>query len=97
MELLFSEELDHAAVEDPERFHVKTWDLRRSAEYGSPHLNEKALEIAGAQLAEDGRTLALLVPGLQPTWCMEIAWTVRTLSGREVQGTLHNTIHTLGK
>ncbi|HUF60925.1 MAG TPA: DUF6797 domain-containing protein [Verrucomicrobiales bacterium] len=96
MELVFSEDLDPAAVKELERFAVKVWDLRRSAGYGSPHLNERALALDAVTLAEDGRTLTLGLPGLAPTWGMEIVWRVRTRSGREAQGVLHNTIHVLG-
>ncbi len=96
MELVFSEDLDPAAVEELERFAVKVWDLRRSAGYGSPHVNERALALGSVKLAEDGRTVRLGLSDLAPTWGMEIVWRVRTRAGREVQGVVHNTVHVLG-
>lgn len=94
MKLTFTEALDPASVEIKKQ-HVKTWSLKRTANYGSKHYDEKSLEIRGAKLSADSKTLSLDIADLQPTWCMEIRFALRSATGRPVQGTIHNTIHAL--
>ncbi len=95
LELDFTEPIDPSSL-DLQKLHVKTWALRRSAKYGSDHLDEKELTIRGAKLSADGKTLLLDVADLRETWCMEIRYTLRAVDGATFQGTLHNTIHALG-
>ena len=95
LELVFSGELDRAAAEDAGNYAVKTWDLLRSEDYGSPHLNERARPVTSAKLAADGRTLRLELPELAPTWGMEVRYRLRGAGGEPVEGVLHNTIHAL--
>ncbi|MFT5289935.1 MAG: hypothetical protein ACI82F_002006, partial [Planctomycetota bacterium] len=71
------------------------WDLKRTKNYGSPHLNEHELQVTSAKLSPDGRSVELEVPGIAPTWCMEIRYELLTASGDPVQGTINNTIHQL--
>jgi hypothetical protein len=92
----FSGDIDPASVADPKKFKVKIWSLKRSANYGSAHHDERPLEVKSAHLEPDRRTIRLDVPDLRPTWCMEIVYDVRGVSGEPVHGTIHNTIHSLG-
>jgi putative heme-binding domain-containing protein len=92
--LTFSDPIDPASVA-PERFAVTVWDIHRTGNYGSDHFNERPLPVAGASLADDGRTLTLKLPGLAPTRGMEIRYDLRAADGRPVAGTIHNTIHRL--
>ena len=39
-ELTFSAELDRAFVGQPENYSIRVWDLKRTSNYGSPHINE---------------------------------------------------------
>jgi hypothetical protein len=94
--LSFTDALDKAAAENTASYKIKTWDLRRSANYGSPHLNEQHLEIAGAILSPDRRTVRLQIPRLAPTRGMEIDYELRSASGEPLHQTIHNTIHVLG-
>ncbi len=94
LKITFTEPLDPQAV-DVQNIHIKTWSLKRTANYGSDHYDEKPLSIRGATLSADGRTLELDVPDLTPTWCMEIKYTLRADGGRPVNGVIHNTIHKL--
>jgi putative heme-binding domain-containing protein len=93
--LTFTEPLDRASL-DPKSVAVKTWSLRRSANYGSEHLGEKPLEVRGLSLSSDGRTLRIDLPDLRPTWCMEIRYALRAENGDPVGGVIHNTIHEVG-
>jgi hypothetical protein len=70
--------------------------LKRTAHYGSDHYDERPARIAGATVTGDGRTVFLEIPGLRPTWCMEIAYAIRAQGGELVEGAIHNTIHQLG-
>jgi putative heme-binding domain-containing protein len=94
LRLEFTEPLDPTAVE-ASNVKIKTWSLKRSAGYGSKHYDEKPLEVRGAKLSADGKTLTIDVPDIQPTWCMEIQYTVRTRDGKSVTGVIDNTIHAL--
>jgi putative heme-binding domain-containing protein len=94
LQLRFTEPLDPAAV-DTERLQVKTWSLRRTAGYGSKHHDEKTLGVRAATLSADGKTLTIDVADLQPTWSMEINYSLRAASGEAVVGVIHNTIHQL--
>jgi hypothetical protein len=76
-----------------EAFQVKVWDLKRSAAYGSKHYNERPLKVAGARLEDNGHTVLLDLPDLQPTWGMEITWQLKTPDGTAIEGRIHNTIH----
>lgn len=96
MAIRFSGELDPSSVDDLDRFAVKTWSLKRTANYGSKHYDEKPLDIASVHLSEDRRELFLELPEIAPTWCMEIRYAVQTSNGETVTGTIHNTIHSLG-
>jgi hypothetical protein len=95
LEIVFSGPLDADSVSDISNFHVKVWSLQRTANYGSPHINERPLEVRSAELSDDQRTLTLHIPEMEPTWCMEVRYRLRSLSGQPVDGTLHNTIHQL--
>ena len=49
-----------------------------------------------AKVSDDGRTVFLEIPDLQPTWCMEINYAIQGASGEPVEGAIDNTIHQLG-
>lgn len=96
LKLTFTEPLDPTSI-DVQNLHIKTWSLKRSADYGSKHFDEKLLTVRGAMLSKDSRTLIVDVADLRPTWCMEINFSLRSDNGTPVQGTIHNTIHELAE
>jgi hypothetical protein len=96
MELRFSGPLDATVTREVDRYSVKVWSLKRTANYGSQHYDEHFLEVAAARLASDGRTLLLEIPEIAPTWCMEIKYSLLSSDGSPVEGVIHNTIHALG-
>lgn len=96
LNLTFTEPLDTRAI-NVKAIAVKTWSLKRSANYGSNHYDEKPLEISTATLSDDGKSLRLEIPDLRPTWCMEIKYDLRAADGKPVTGVLHNTIHKLAE
>jgi hypothetical protein len=88
-------ELEGRAAADPGRYSVKMWGLKRTANSGSDHYNERPLAVKAAKVSEDGCTVELEIPEIAPTWCMEIRYTLRSAAGTPVNGTIHSTIHRL--
>jgi cytochrome c5 len=80
MTLTFSEPIPTADAT------MKIWQLQRTANYGSKHIDEKSLTIQESTLSDDKRTLTLLIPDLVPTQCYELK--IGTIL-------LHGTIHQL--
>ena len=97
VEVTFTDALDPASAADPKNYEVRVWSLKRSAQYGSKHLDEHPLTVTKATLSADGKTVRLDLPDLAPTWCMEVKYRVKGTDGRPVSGVIHNTIHSLGK
>jgi hypothetical protein len=96
IEIKFSGPLAAESAGDVQRYTVRTWSLKRSADYGSAHYGERRLTPASATLADDGCTVFLELPDLEPTWCMAIEYSLRAADGTPVVGEIDNTIHQLG-
>ena len=97
MKLTFSGELDSETAADIRNYAVKTWSLKRTKNYGSKHFDEHGLKVTSAQLSEDRRSVLLELPDIQPTWCMEIRYSLKGSGGENVTGVVHNTIHRLAE
>lgn len=95
LQLTFPHSLDVQSL-DKASVAIKTWGLKRSENYGSPHINEQPLDVKALSLSKDGKTVTIEVPTLRPTWCMELKFNWKSLEGTPVTGTIHNTIHHLG-
>jgi putative heme-binding domain-containing protein len=93
--LRFSAPLDAAAACRPENYQVRTWALRRTANYGSAHYDERELNVAAARLEADGQSLVLEIPDLAPAWCLETRYDLKGRDGQPFRGSLHHTIHVL--
>ena len=96
LEITLTEPVDRAAATDPANYAIQTWDLKRTKNYGSQHYNEQRLKVEQAMLSEDGRTIRLTVPDIEPTWGMEVVYSLKSVDGKTVRGKIHNTIHQLG-
>jgi hypothetical protein len=96
MAITFSGPLDRETATNPVNYGVQTWTIRRSANYGSDHYDQRTLPTKRATLSEDGKTVFLEIPDIQPTWCMEIKYWLKGTGGETASGTIHNTIHRLG-
>jgi putative heme-binding domain-containing protein len=94
--LTFTEPLDRSQAVDATRYRFRAWGLRRSGNYGSEHIDEHLVEVAAASLSDDGRTVTLSIPDLEPTRCYELQFDVRDATGQPVRGALDGTIHRLG-
>ena len=94
--ITFTGRLDRKSAGNPSHYSARTWSLKRTVNYGSDHYNERRARITAATVSDDGRTIWLEIPDLQPTWCMEITYAIRAEGGEPVDGALDNTIHQLG-
>jgi len=95
IEMTLSDPVDSASAAEVKNYRVRVWSLRRTANYGSKHHDERELAVSAARLSADGKTIVLTLPKLAPTWCMEIAYDLKTQDGKSVAGRIHNTIHAL--
>jgi putative heme-binding domain-containing protein len=91
MKLRFTEPLNPDSVK-AQNVRLKVWSLKRTANYGSEHHNEHALDITGVELSDDGLTVTVLAD-IKPTWCMEIRYSLQATDGKAISGVIHNTIH----
>jgi putative heme-binding domain-containing protein len=96
MQITFTEPLDRETATDVANYRIKTWSLKRTANYGSKHYDEQPLAISAAELSKDGCTLLLKTPDIQPTWCMEIVCRLKDTDGRTVERVIHNSVFALG-
>ena len=94
LRMTFSELLDPDSVK-PDAFAFKVWSLKRTANYGSNHYNEHPLEVTGARLDSDHRTVALQIPALASTHCYELKLRLTGKDGSTIERSLHGTIHQL--
>jgi mono/diheme cytochrome c family protein len=97
MILEFTDKLDAESAATAANYQVKAWGLTRTKNYGSPHVDEHPLKVAGARLLEDGKSVFIDLPDIAPTWCMEIEYKLKGADGTEFTGTLDNTVHELGQ
>ena len=94
LSITFSDPLNPTSV-TAEAFALKIWSLKRSANYGSQHYGERALEIKGARLNADSRTVLLDVPTLAPTQCYELKMHLPSADGGTLVRSMHGTVHQL--
>jgi hypothetical protein len=91
--LSFAAPLDPAAARDPAAWQVRAWNLKRSANYGSEHIDERPLSVEAVEVSSDGRQVTLRVPEFAATWCYSVEWATRAADGAAVKGVLHGTLH----
>ena len=97
LELTFASPLDRAVAEDPSQYTVTIWDLKRTRNYGSDRYNTQDLPIDRVILAEDGKTINIHLPDIQPTWVMEVNYALQGADGKPFEGVVQNTIYALAE
>jgi hypothetical protein len=97
MLLEFTGKLDPSSASEPGNYQVKVWGLKRTQNYGSPHINEHSIDVEKAVVSKNGKSVFLQIPEIAPTWCMEISYKIRSAEGKEIEQVIHNTIHALGE
>jgi len=91
--LRFTAPVDPETATDPASYRIRTWNYKRSAQYGSGHHDRGELPVTAATVAEDGRTVLLAVDGLAPVDQVETRIRIRSAAGEPVEHTLHHTVH----
>jgi putative heme-binding domain-containing protein len=91
----FTDPFSPQSAQRTANYSIRAWDLKRTANYGSKHYNERTWRVSKATLSGDGKSVTLKVPEIAPTWGMEIRCFLETPSGEAVQRRIHNTIHRL--
>jgi mono/diheme cytochrome c family protein len=94
VKITLSDQIDPASV-TPGSFKIKTWDLKRSKNYGSKHYNEHELKVTIASL--EGKEITLSIPDLEPTWGMSIEMKLTGKNGEKFTRLIHNSIFELGE
>ena len=95
IQLTFSEALQASVVQSPDRYTIKTWDLKRTRRYGSKRYNTQTLAIDRIALSDDGKTVSIGLPDIMPTWIMEISYRLESADGAPFAGVVQNTIYAL--
>ena len=96
VDMIFSDPLSAESVEDiSDRVKVRSWALKRSANYGSKHFDEKTHAVTGAELSDDGRRLSLKIEDMATVWQMSIRYQLVGANGEKFEGEIQNTIHQL--
>jgi hypothetical protein len=96
VDMIFSDPLSAESTKDiAGRVKVRSWALKRSANYGSKHFDEKTHAVTGAELSDDGRRLSLKIEDMATVWQMSIRYLLVGANGEEFEGEIQNTIHQL--
>ncbi len=99
----FTDPLDRSAAEDLENYGAAWANLRWTGAYGSDEFwvsdpkrrGREPLEIRGAKLSSDGKTVALEIAGLKPVYYIVFKWTLRGADGSPIRQELAYTINRL--
>jgi hypothetical protein len=90
-----SGEVESKFATNPENYAVKIWGLKRSEKYGSKHIDERTLKVTSAKLSSDNKTVELHIEGIEPTWGMEIKYSLLAADGKKFSSVIHNSIFRL--
>jgi hypothetical protein len=101
IELTFTDRLDSKQANDVGSFDVEQWQYKWSAAYGSADYSvanpgkkgRDTVEVKGAKLLEDGRTVLLEIPGIKPVMQMGITYRLKAADGGRVEGAVYNTVN----
>jgi hypothetical protein len=97
MKLTFAEKLDAESAVNVSNYEVKTWELKRTSDYGSDRYNEKILKISEVKLIDGGKGIKLMLDEIVPVDIMTINYNIFNETGIQLQGAVQNTIHALGR
>lgn len=92
----FASDLDRRKATNTANYVIKTWDLKRSSNYGSDRYSEQILPISKAELLEDGKSVSLSIEHIRPVDVMSISYDISNVNKISFKGTVQSTIHNLG-
>lgn len=105
VQLTFTQPLAPDSVTDLQNWSGKRWNYARTSSYGSPEfsLNNDAsgkpkrgrdvIEITGAQLSRDGKTVTLQIADLKPVMQQTLRWNLKAADGTPMAQEVMHTIH----
>ena len=94
--LVFTTKVDREMAEDVENYLVRQFTYKYHADYGSPEFDHDGkqgateMEVASASLADDGRTVRLLMPGLRTGYVTSFELAISSRTGDELR---HSTFY----
>ena len=99
--LTFTQKLDPKIAADPENYAISRWNYKRSSAYGSPTFKvsqpeeggNEGVNVTGAKLSEDGRTVSLIVEDLRPCDQQLIKFNIDAADGTNIRNEVMHTIH----
>lgn len=106
--ITFSDPLDKSIAADADNYTLRHWNYRWTSNYGSQHYKvsdgkqqvqkgrEEEVEVQGATVTADGKTVTLKVDGVRPVMQMKIQYNLKAADGAKVQSTIWNTINVVG-
>ena len=95
VELTFATSLQERAATRADSYEVNTWQLLRSRRYGSERHDMQRLRISDVSLRDS--TVRIGLPGLGPTWIIEIKYNLVDAEGTAFDGVVQGTVYALGK
>lgn len=104
LEIRFNESLDSESVKNIKNYFAQHWDYVNSQSYGSPEysvsqpdqLGHDILKIRSVQLLEDGKSIFVEIPKLQPVMQMHLYMNLKAKDGTSFKADLFPTIIELG-
>jgi len=107
VQLTFTEPLATDSVADLQNWSGKRWNYARTSNYGSPEFSlsndvsgkpkrgRDPIEITGARLSPDGRTVTVEIADLKPVMQQTLRWNLKAADGTPVAQEVMHTIHAL--
>jgi hypothetical protein len=107
VELTFTQPLAKESVVDTQNWSGKRWNYARTQNYGSPEFSltldangkprkgRDGLNITGASLLADGKTVALAIADFQPAMSETIRFNLKAADGTAIAQEIQHTIHAI--
>ncbi len=100
----FTSKLDPGMAEDPDNYLMEMWNVKWTSNYGSPHFKvtnpdkkgTDKIDVTGAELMGDGRTVKLTIPKLQECTNYELKFRLKTSDGASIEADqINGTVNTM--
>jgi glucose/arabinose dehydrogenase/mono/diheme cytochrome c family protein len=93
----FDAAMDRAAATIPANMSAERWNYRRTPAYGSPHFRldgtrgQEQMAVASAYASQDGRSIFVALPDMQPAMQMRLGLSLKTAAGEPFTQNLYFT------
>ncbi|MBC7773571.1 MAG: DUF1080 domain-containing protein, partial [Pyrinomonadaceae bacterium] len=86
-EIEFTKAVAPAWLADQLNYEVRQWTYTSTGDYGGPKIDDHALKVTAAVPSDDGRRVALAIPGLKPGYCVHIRTDPKSVDGEPMWAT----------